>query len=64
MDRHQRIGRESPFEQIIYFSLHPSVFHRHMQDERPMKIFRLADAVFNVGAVISDRTVDVGAAAH
>ena len=64
VDRHQRIGREPPLEQIVDFRLHPAILHRHVQHEGPMQVLRLADVVLDVGAVIGDRAIDVGAAAH
>ena len=35
-----------------------------MQHERPMEVLGFANVVLDVSAVISDRTVDVSAAAH
>ena len=64
VDGDQRIGRQPPLQQIVDLRLHPAVLHRHVQHERPVQVLRLADAVLDIGAVIGDRAVDVGAAAH
>ena len=64
VDRHQRIGRQPPLQQLVDLRLHPAVLHRHVQHERPVQVLRLADVVLDIGAVIGDRAIDVGAAAH
>ena len=64
VDRHQRIGRQPPLQHVVDLGLHPAVLHRHVQHERPVEVLHLLDAVLDVGAVIRDRAVDVGAAAH
>ena len=49
---------------VFRVGLHPAVLHRHVQHERPMEVLHLADAVLDIGAVVGDRAIDVGAAAH
>ena len=44
--------------------LHPAVLHRHVQHEWPVQILHLADVVLDIGAVIGNRAIDVGATAH
>src|ERR1051326_4720499 len=64
VDRHQRGRREPPLEQVVHLGLHPAVLHRHVQHERAVQVLRLLDAVLDIRAIVGDRAVDLGAAAH
>ena len=47
-----------------HFGLHPAIFHRYVQHERPVQVFNFANIVLDVSAVIRDRAVDIGSTAH
>src|SRR5215211_3516488 len=64
VDRDQRVGRKPALQKIVHLGLDPAVAQRHVQHERPMQIGCLANVMLDIGAVIGDRAVDVGAAAH
>ena len=64
VDGDERIGRQPPLQKVVHLGLHPAILHGHVQHERPVQVLRLLDAVLDIGAVVGDRAVDVGAAAH
>ena len=64
VDRHQRVGAENTLQHVVDRRLHPLVVQRHVQHERPVKIRCLADVMLDIGSVIGDGAVDIGAAAQ
>ena len=64
VDCDQRVRPEDAFKHVIDRWLDPFVIQRHVQHERPVQVRGFADVVFDIGAVIGDRAVDIGTAAQ
>ena len=64
VDGHQRVGRQPALQHVVDLGLHPAILHRHVQHEWPVQVLHLLDVVLDVGAIVRDRAIDVGAAAH
>src|SRR6476620_1380522 len=64
VDLDERVGRQPPLKQVVDLGLHPAILHRHVQHEWPVQILHLANVVLDIGAVISNRAIDVAATAQ
>ena len=43
VDRHQRVRADPAFDERVDLRLHPTIFHRHMQQERAVEVRRFLD---------------------